>query len=248
MNRLEGKNAVVTGAGRGLGAAIAVLFAKEGARVLVADVDLSSAEQVVDQICAMGGEGTPVSADVTSADDVGRMMDALTDRYGRIDILVNNAGIASQGSVTDLPEEDWDRVMEVNIKGAYLCSRAAIPQMKEVGAGSIICVSSASGVIGQRDQVAYNVSKHALIGLVRCMALDHAAEGIRVNAVCPGVMNTPMLEALSDAQLADLYAMHPIGRIAEASEIAQTVLHLAGDEASFTTGAVFLVDGGLTAM
>ena len=115
MNRLEGKNAVVTGSGRGLGAAIAVLFAKEGARVLVADVDLSSAEQVVDQIRAMRGEGTPVSADVTSADDVGRMMDTLTDRYGRIDILVNNAGIASQGSVTDLAEEDWDRVMEVNI-------------------------------------------------------------------------------------------------------------------------------------
>ena len=248
MARFEGKNTVVTGAGRGLGAVVSLLFAKEGARVLVVDIDLSSAEQTVEQIRAMGGEATPISTDVTSATEVGQMMDCLRQRYGRVDILVNNAGIASQGTVTDLSEEDWDRVMDVNVKGAYLCSRAAVPQMEEARAGSIICISSASGVIGQRGQVAYNASKHALIGLVRCMALDHAAAGIRVNAVCPGVMKTPMLEALSDDQLADLYAMHPIGRIAEPSEVAETVLHLAGDEASFTTGAVFLVDGGLTAM
>ena len=247
MRRLEGKSAIVTGGGRGLGAAVAELFATQGARVAVSDVDPASADATARRILEGGGEAFGLRADVTSAADAERLADAAAERFGALDVLVNNAGIASAGTVCEVTPQDWDRVMAINLKGAYLCSRYAVAHMARSGGGSIVCISSASGVIGQEGQVAYNVSKHGVIGLVRCMALDHAADGIRVNAVCPGVMRTPMLDALSAEQLAALEAMHPLGRIAEPAEVAQLVVHLAADESSFTTGGVFLVDGGLTA-
>lgn len=248
MGRLEGKSAVVTGAGRGLGASVAQLFAQEGARVVVSDVDGASAGATTRRILDAGGEAVGLRADVTSAGDAERLTQTAVEQFGGLDVLVNNAGIASAGSVCEVTPEEWDRVMAINLKGSYLCSRYAVAHMARAGGGSIVCISSASGVIGQLAQVAYNVSKHGVIGLVRCMALDHAADGVRVNAVCPGVMRTPMLDALSAEQLAALEAMHPLGRVADPAEIAQAVLHLAGDESSFTTGGVFLVDGGLTAM
>lgn len=248
MMRLAGKSAIVTGAGRGLGAAVAELFASEGARVVLADIDLDAAQATTDKITAAGAEAIAVLADVTSDDDARRLIQTAADRFGSVDVLVNNAGIASEGTVTEVDEEEWDQVMAVNIKGAYLCSRHAIPHMERAGSGSIVCIASASGVIGQKGQVAYNVSKHGVIGLVRCMALDHAEAGIRVNAVCPGVMQTPMLDALTEEQLAELRGMHPIGRMGDPVEVAHAVVHLASDESSFTTGAAFMVDGGLTAM
>ena len=248
MKRLVGKRAVVTGAGRGLGASVAELFAREGARVVVSDVDSTSAHGTARRIVDAGGEAVGLHADVTSAADAERLTQVAVERFGGLDVLVNNAGIASAGTVCEVTPQEWDRVLAINLKGAYLCSRFAVAHMARSGGGSIVCISSASGVIGQQAQVAYNVSKHGVIGLVRCMALDHAADGIRVNAVCPGVMRTPMLDALSAEQLAALEAMHPLGRVADPEEIAQAVLHLAGDESSFTTGGVFLIDGGLTAM
>ncbi|MCE2532089.1 MAG: glucose 1-dehydrogenase [Acidimicrobiia bacterium] len=248
MQRLEGKSAVVTGAGRGLGAAVAELFSQQGARVAVSDVDAASAGATASRILDSGGEAFGLQADVTSEEDAERLAALAVERFGALDVLVNNAGIASAGTVCEVTPEEWDRVMAINLKGSYLCSRYAVPHMARAGGGSIVCISSASGVIGQQAQVAYNVSKHGVIGLVRCMALDHAADGIRVNAVCPGVMRTPMLDALSAEQLDALEAMHPLGRIAEPEEIAEAVLHLAADESSFTTGGVFLIDGGLTAM
>ena len=248
MSRLAGKTAVVTGAGRGFGAVVAELFADEGARVVVSDVDGASAEATARRIAEAGGEAFGMHADVTSAGDAERLADAAVERFGALDVLVNNAGVASAGTVCEVSPEEWDRVMAINVKGTYLCSRYAVAHMARSGGGSIVCIASASGVIGQQGQVAYNVSKHAVIGLVRCMALDHAADGIRVNAVCPGTMRTPMLDALSAEQLAALEAMHPLGRIGDPSEVARAVLHLAADESSFTTGSVFLVDGGLTAM
>ena len=247
MKRLEGAVAVITGSGQGLGEATARLFGREGAKVIVADVDEAAAHSVAAHIVAEGGSALAVAADISLARDADALIARTVERYGRVDVLVNNAGIARMGTVTDIEETDWDLVMAVNIKGAYLCSRAAIPHMERQAGGSIVCISSASGVIGQKAQVAYNVSKHGLIGLVRCMALDHAAAGIRVNAVCPGTFNTPMLDALSDEKMADLRAMHPLGRLAQPAEIVQMILHLASDEASFTTGSVILVDGGLTA-
>ena len=248
MGRLVGKRAVVTGAGRGLGASVAELFAREGARVVVSDIDATSAHGTTRRIVDAGGEAVGLHADVTSAADAERLTQVAVERFGGLDVLVNNAGIASAGTVCEVTPEEWDRVLAINLKGSYLCSRYAIAHMARSGGGSIVCIASASGVIGQQAQVAYNVSKHGVIGLVRCMALDHAADGIRVNAVCPGVMRTPMLDALSAEQLAALEAMHPLGRVADPAEIAQAVLHLAGDESSFTTGGVFLIDGGLTAM
>ena len=248
MGRLAGKSAVVTGAGRGFGAEIAELFAREGASVVVSDIDAVSADATARRIVDGGGEAFALRADVTSAADAESLTEVAAERFGGLDVLVNNAGISSAGGVCEVTEEEWDRVMAINLKGVYLCSRYAVVHMARSGGGSIVCIASASGVIGQQGQVAYNVSKHGVIGLVRCMALDHAADGIRVNAVCPGTMRTPMLDALSAEQLAALEAMHPLGRLADPAEVAQAVLHLAADESSFTTGSVFLVDGGFTAM
>ena len=248
MSRLTDKVAVITGGGQGLGAATATLFASEGSQVVVADIDLKTAEQTVEQIHSQGGTALAIKVDITVAQDAQRLISDTVRQFGRVDVLVNNAGIASLGTVVDLPEDDWDRVMAVNVKGAFLCSRFAVSQMQQQGGGSIVCVASASGVIGQQNQIAYNASKHAVIGLVRCMALDHAADNIRGNAICPGVINTPMLGTLSSDKLEQLRGMHAMARLAKPSEIAQAILHLASDEASFTTGSAYLADGGITAM
>jgi len=247
MKRLQDKIAVITGAGKGLGAATARLFARHGARVVVVDIDEAAAVDVANQIEKDSGIARGVRADITVSKDVEQVMDDTVDLWKRIDVLVNNAGIWVPGTVTDTSEQDWDRLMSVNVNGAYLCSRYAVPHMQAAGGGSIVCIASASGVVGQMNQVAYNTSKHAVVGLVRCMALDHAVANIRVNAVCPGVIRTPMLDVQSEEQLEAMRGMHPINRIAEPEEIAETVLHLAGDESSFTTGCVYLVDGGMTA-
>ena len=247
MKRLQDKTAVITGAGKGLGAATARLFARHGARVVIVDIDEAAAVDVADQIEKDSGIARGVRADITIARDVQQVMDDTIDLWERIDVLVNNAGIWIPGTVTDTSEQDWDRLMSVNVNGAYLCSRYAVPHMQAAGGGSIVCIASASGVVGQMNQIAYNTSKHAVVGLVRCMALDHAEANIRVNAVCPGVIRTPMLDVQSEEQLEAMRGMHPINRIAEPEEIAETVLHLSGDESSFTTGCVYLVDGGMTA-
>ena len=248
MRRLEGKTAVVTGAGRGLGAAVSRLFAREGAAVVLADVNLADVRDLAEEITAAGGAAAAVRADVTSEPEVESMVNTAVDRYGRVDILINNAGIAGNGSVVELTEAGWDRVMAVNLKGVYLCSRNVIPHMTRAGGGSIVCVSSIAGVVGQKGQAAYHASKHGVIGLVRCMALDHAEAGIRVNAVCPGAVDTPLLAGLTEPQMDDLRAMHPMGRIARPEEVARAVLYLAGGESSFVTGSAFLIDGGYTAM
>ena len=248
MSRLAGKRAVITGAGRGLGLAVAELFAHEGAAVALADIDERTVTAAAGRLGDAGGTALAVRADVASAADVQALMTTAVERLGGLDVLVNNAGIASDGTVTEVDEAHWERVMAVNLTGSYLCSRYAIPHLMRSGGGSIVCISSSAGVVGKKGQVAYNVSKHGLIGLVRCMALDHADARIRVNAVCPGAMDTPALQELSAEQRAELAARNPLGRVAEPAEVAQTVLHLASDESSFTTGALFLVDGGLTAM
>lgn len=249
MKRLAGKTAIVAGAAGGLGAAICRLFAREGAAVAVADLDLEGARVLAGEIAAAGGRALPVRADVTSAADIAEMTEAAVRFAGEegVNILVNNAGIAGLGAVTEITEEDWNRVLAVNLTGAYLCSRRVIPEMIRAGGGSIVCVSSVAGVIAQAGQAAYHASKHGLIGLVRAMALDHAGDGIRVNAVCPGAVDTPLLSPLTGERRAALAARHALGRIARPGEIAATVLYLAGDESSFTTGAALLADGGWTA-
>ena len=245
--RLEGKAAVVTGAGQGIGAAIARLFAAEGARLVLADMRSGPATGVVDEITSGGGEAVFVQADVTSDADCKRMIDTAIEGYGTLDILVNNAGIAGKGTVTEVTEEFWDRVMAVNLKSIFLASRHAVPHMERAGGGSIVCIASVAGMTGEMGQVAYNTSKHGVIGLVRCMAYDHAAAGIRVNAVCPGAIDTPLLSPLTEERRTRLEGMHMMRRLGRPEEIARAVLYLAGDESSFMTGAAHVVDGGYTA-
>ena len=246
--RLKGRAAVVTGAGQGIGAAVARLFAKEGAGLILADIRSGPVNELVAEIRAGGAKALFVQTDVTSDADCRRMVDAAVERYGTLDILVNNAGIAGKGTVTEVAEEFWDRVMAVNLKSVFLASRHAVPHMERGGGGSIVCIASVAGVTGEKGQVAYNTSKHGVIGLVRCMAFDHAPAGIRVNAVCPGAINTPLLSPLTAERRTRLEGMHLMGRLGEPEEIARAVLHLASDESSFTTGAAYFVDGGYTAV
>ena len=201
----------------------------------------------MDEITAGGGEAVFVQADVTSDSDCKRMVEAAIERYGALDILVNNAGIAGKGTVTEVTEEFWDRVMAVNLKSIFLASRHAVPHMERAGGGSIVCIASVAGMTGEMGQVAYNTSKHGVIGLVRCMAYDHAAAGIRVNAVCPGAIDTPLLSPLTEERLTRLEGLHMMRRLGRPEEIARAVLYLASDESSFTTGAAHVVDGGYTA-
>ena len=245
--RLEGKAAVVTGAGQGIGAAIARLFAAEGARLVLADLRSGPATGMVEEITSGGGDVVFVQADVTSDADCKRMIDTAIERFGCLDILVNNAGIAGKGTVTEATEELWDRVMAVNLKSIFLASRHAVPHMERAGGGSIVCIASVAGMTGEKGQVAYNTSKHGVIGLVRCMAYDHAAAGIRVNAVCPGAIDTPLLSPLTEERLTRLEGLHMMRRLGRPEEIARAVLYLAGDESSFTTGAAMVADGGYTA-
>ncbi len=246
--RLKGKVAVVTGAGQGIGAAIARLFALEGARLVLADIRSDPVQKVAAGIQADGGEVLTVRTDVTSDRECRLMIDTAIQRFGGLDILINNAGIAGKGTVTEITEEAWDRVMAVNLKSIFLASRHAVPHMERAGGGSIVCIASVAGMTGEMGQVAYNTSKHGVIGLVRCMAYDHAAAGIRVNAVCPGAIDTPLLEPLPAERRTRLERMHLMGRLGHPEEIARAVLHLASDESSFTTGAAYVVDGGYTAI
>ena len=246
MDRLAGKVAIVTGAGQGLGRETALLFARQGARVLVSDVNADTAVAVTAEIMDVGGEALALQADVSSAADAERIAQSAQEHFGGLDILVNNAGIMGYGTVLTANDEDWERIIGINLKGVFLCSRAAIPHM-QAGGGSIVCISSISGVMAQPNQVIYNASKHGVIGLVRCMALDFAQDGIRVNAVCPGMMLTPMLTYLPEERLAAAAQANMLKRGGDPAEVAQLVLFLASDESSYITGSIHVADGGETA-
>jgi meso-butanediol dehydrogenase / (S,S)-butanediol dehydrogenase / diacetyl reductase len=244
-----GRVAVVTGGARGIGAATAAALAATGASVVIADVEVEAGQATArDLNCDF------VEADVSRAADVDALMRAAAQRLGRLDVLVNNAGIVLAKSALDTSEEEWDRVLAVNLKGAWLCARAAAPLMARGGGGSIVNVASNAGLVGFPNAAAYCASKGGLAHLTKALALDLAPLGIRVNAVCPGHTRTPMAESFVAAQadpetfLADFVGrQHPLGRMAEPEEIARSIRFLAGDEASFITGAVLPADGGYTA-
>ena len=251
---LEGKVALVTGAGSGIGRASALTFAREGAKVVVADVNAQGGEETVSKINESGGESIFVHADVSSAVDVEAMVAKTVEAYGRLDFAHNNAGIATQGRgglTHEFPEDLWDRMIDVNLKGVWLCMKYEIPQMLEQGGGAIVNTASVAGLVGSLAALsAYSASKHGVVGLTKTAALEYAQQGIRVNCVCPGMIRSPMTEPRLDADPEHeqrMIARHPIGRIGEPPEVAEAVVWLCSDAASFVTGHPMVVDGGLVA-
>ncbi len=249
--RLANKVAIITGAGSGMGRAAAILFAREGAKVAVADIDPKTGEEVVGEIQAAGGEALFVSANVADEEQVRRMVAATVERFGAVHILYNNAGImpADDGAVTDITEQTWDKVLDVNLKSAFFCCKYAVPEMMKAGGGSIINTASFVALLGCTvPQDAYTASKGGMISLTKSLAVQYAKQGIRANAICPGPIETPLLRMLWTSEEARNLRLNriPLGRFGTPEDIVYLALYLASDEASWTTGAVMVVDGGIT--
>jgi NAD(P)-dependent dehydrogenase (short-subunit alcohol dehydrogenase family) len=249
--RLANKVAIITGAGSGIGREIAQEFARQGARVLVADVNLEGARQTVELIQPTG-EARFVLCNVTVASDAERMIEAAQSAWGRVDILVNNAGIVRLGSVGESSHEDWNHILDVDLNGVFLCSRAALRALAEDGGGSIINIASVAAVLPSARIAAYAAAKAGVMNLTRQMAIDYGPQGIRINCICPGSIVTQMHDAFMDPAERDKVhaewaAMRPLRKLGHPHDVAMGAVYLASDEASFVTGAVLVIDGGMTA-
>ncbi len=245
--RLLDKVAVVTGASNGIGRATALLFAAEGARVVVTDIDAARLEEVRGLIAGSGGSVRAVVGDVSSNDDAQAMIAAAVDGFGRLDVLVANAGIIPELDLLTATAADFDHVMAVDGRGMFLTCKFAAEAMLKSGGGSIVCLSSISGEAGQKGQAVYGPAKFVASGITKHLAVELATRGIRVNAVAPGTITTEAVKKLSDEYIAGVKAMHPMARLGSPMEVAQAILFLASDDASFITGAVLPVDGGYLA-
>lgn len=250
MGILEGKRAIVTGAASGIGRATAVLLAREGAAVVAADLDEAGVGGVVTAIAAEGGRAAGVRCDVTIEADCRRLVEAAVARFGGLDIVVNCAGIIRRTSVVDTTEEEWDRVMAVNVKAVYLLGRHGIPEMARGGGGAVVNIGSGWGLKGGPQAASYCASKGAVVNLTRAMAIDHGPQGVRVNCVCPGDTDTPLLRSEAQQLGEDVAAFlassaeRPIRRLGTPEDTARAVLYLASDAASWVTGTTLVVDGG----
>ena len=257
MFRLDGKRALITGAGSGIGEAIARLFAQQGAQVIVADLVAEAAQRVTSTISEHGGAASTLVLDVADEPQVRAAFGTVADQHGRLDILVNNAGISHVGSILETSLEEWERVMRVNAGGVFLCAREAVRLMlaQEPRGGVIINMSSAAALIGVERRLPYSASKGAVLSMTRSIAIDFVDQGIRCNALCPGTVQTPFVEGYlkrnfpgqEDAVRQTLHARQPIGRMGQPDEIAAAALYLAADEAAFVTGSALVIDGGWTA-
>jgi NAD(P)-dependent dehydrogenase (short-subunit alcohol dehydrogenase family) len=243
--------AVITGAGSGIGAATARVVARRGARVCCADVDLARAELITEEIVAAGGTAFAWRADVSDPDDNRALADEVVRRYGSLDLAHLNAGIVRGGPILELAFSDWERAVAVNLQGVFLGLQACGRAMAESGGGSIVITSSGAGLLGSAGGAIYSATKHGVLGLMKCSAIDLARYGIRVNAVCPGVVDTPIqgsLHGQPEQLLRKWGQLHPIGRLGDTDEIARVVAFLLSQESSYMTGSTVAVDGGATAM
>lgn len=248
MKLLQDKVAIVTGAGSGIGRSVAIAYAREGARVVVSDMDEKSANQTVRLIASEGGEGFFVKCDVSSPEDNEALVWATIGKYGALHIACNNAGIGGAMAPTGMyPVEAWDKVIAVNLSGAFYGARYQIPAMLNSGGGVIINMASILGNVGFANSPAYVAAKHGLIGLTKNIALEYSSKGIRANAVGPGFIKTPLLKDLDEETMNWLVGRHPIGRMGEPEEVAELVLWLSSPKASFITGSYYPVDGGYLA-
>jgi NAD(P)-dependent dehydrogenase (short-subunit alcohol dehydrogenase family) len=244
--RLSGKTAIVTGGGSGIGKSMAQAFVREGAKVMIAGRHQAKLDAAAREI---GPDCLAIAADVSKPTDVEKLVRAAIEKFKRIDILVNNAGILLPGTAESLSEEDFDQTFNINVRGPWLLSRAVLPHMRTAGGGSIINIASVLSALGARNRVAYSASKGAVLAMTRAMALDHATEKVRVNCICPGIVETEMVARFSMDESArqQRLARHPAGRFGQPEDIAGLAVYLAGDESAWTTGAVFTVDGGYSA-
>jgi NAD(P)-dependent dehydrogenase (short-subunit alcohol dehydrogenase family) len=251
VKRFEGKVALVTGAGSGIGRATALSFANEGAKVVIDDINVDGGEETLRMINSAGGEAIFVEANISKAAEVEALVRKAIEAYGRLDCAYNNAGVGEPlKRIHKTTEENWDRVMATNLKGVYLCMKYEIPHMLKQGKGAIVNTSSLAGLKGLSGQAAYVASKHGVVGLTKSAAIEYATLGIRINCICPGVINTPLIAPnMKDRPHVEkgYIDMEPIGRLGKPEEIASAVLWLCSDEASFAIGSIFSVDGGVVA-
>lgn len=243
--KLKGKVALITGYGSGLGQAIAVLYAKEGAAVAGTSRSETKGWETVARIEKEGGRTLFCAGDVSDSSRMEAVVEKTIEAFGTIDIVVNSAGIRTNGSITDITEEAWDRTLDTNLKGVFVVSRLVVPVMIKRGGGVIINIAARSGIAGQAGRAAYCASKGGMITLTEAMAMDYAAYRIRVNCICPGPTRTPMVDTSTPERAARYATRVPLGRIAEPEDIAHAALYLASDEASMVTAAVLPVDGGM---
>jgi NAD(P)-dependent dehydrogenase (short-subunit alcohol dehydrogenase family) len=244
--RLAGKVAIITGGGSGIGKAIAMAFVREGAKVVIAGRDSKKLDLAAAEI---GPDCLAVSADVSSAGSVEKLVSATLGRFKQINVLVNNAAVLLPGTAESLSEQDFDQTFDINVKGLWLMSRAVLPHMRVAGGGSIVNIGSVLSMVGARNRVAYSASKGAVMAMTKAMALDHAAEKIRVNCIAPGIVETEMVARFSTDENArkQRVALHPMGRFGQPAEIASAAVFLASDESAWTTGSVVTIDGGYSA-
>jgi NAD(P)-dependent dehydrogenase (short-subunit alcohol dehydrogenase family) len=250
MDRLEGKRAVVTGAGAGIGRSIALRLASEGARVALADVDEAAAEKVASEI---DGETLVRRTDVTRAEEVEALVASAVEAWGGLDVMVNNAGVGVAATVVDTTEEDYERVMDVCVRGTLLGMKYAIPAIRDAGGGSVINMSSVAALVGITDRAVYSAAKGAILSMTRAAAIDHVGEGVRVNCIAPGTVDTPWIDRITsgyddpEEARAKMQARQPHSRFVTPEEIAAMAAYLASDEAASCVGACMIVDGGVTA-